>query len=260
MTRPRGGGSASAAAPGHREPGDICGYCPRFGVSLLGWQRTVFACAEDLCSCWKTCPSDTSFLRFIFVFCLKKHPNRKFIAPMCTSDEGWSAAKGRSAQRSAEFLERADGSGCSVIPSSPDTPALMAPALPGCRPGLPSQPGGFGSAFVVGRRLQGDRLCRRSCRSRVGAGSSAWQSTGHCWLPGGKGASSGSAWQIWEVSPTCQPPGGALSVGWTCLLTLVMWSVPFPPVPWLQRAVALSLCWRSCAELPLLPWVLWALC
>lgn len=46
-------------------------------------------------------------------------------------------------------MERADGSACSVIASSPDTPALMAPALPGCRPGLPSQPGGFDSAFVV---------------------------------------------------------------------------------------------------------------
>lgn len=140
--------------------------------------------------------------------------------------------KGRSAQRSAEFLERADGSACSVIPSSPDTPALMAPALPGCRPGLPSQPGGFGSAFVVGRRLQGDRLCRRSCRSRVGAGSGAWRGTGHCWLPGGRGASSGSVWQTRELPPTCGPACGALSVGSSCSLTLPMWSaVPFPPVP-----------------------------
>lgn len=229
--------------PGHRGSGAVSGVLPAL------WGVTVFACAEDLCGCWETRPSDTSFSRFIFLFCLKKTSQPQVSCPYAHSWRGlehsWSAVKGRSAQRSAEFPARADGSACSVIPSSPDTPALMAPALPGCRPALPSQPGGFGSAFVVGRRLQGDRLCRRSCRSRVGAGGGAWRSTGRCWLPGGRGASSGSVGQMWEVPPTCR--GGI-----ECRLELLSdpSAVPFPPVPRLQRAVTLGLCWRGCAELP----------
>lgn len=64
-------------------------------------------------------------------------------------------------------------------PSSLDTPVLMAPALPalpGAGPGLgalPSEPWNLDPAFVVGERLQGDRLCLRSCRGQTGAGSAA---------------------------------------------------------------------------------------